>query len=191
MRSHLKVKVFALAAEMTYIRRQEEKWKIKARLARQKQHATADLSAQAKAISSQAYAENAFWSHRHHRYDLKEDARSSHLAYGCMRNIPYSQMEIMCYGPLKGYGSSEPDWKSIESMIERFSKDETAPQDFMQAYAQWVEAAKVWYEGNTERIKAWQAQRLLDHQGKLADPVYQRWLAAYKFEMKQRYQKKN
>jgi len=191
MRSHLKVKVFTLAAEMTYIRRQEKKWKTKAKLARQRQRATADLLAQAKAISSQAYAENVFWSHRHHRYGLKEDARSSHLAYGCMQGVRYSQMESMCYGPLKGYGSSEPDWKSIESMVERFSKDETTPQEWMQKYAEWFAAAKVWYDGNTERIKAWQAQRLHDHQGKLADPVYQRWLAQYKFEMKQRYQKIN
>lgn len=189
MRSHLKVKVFTLAAEMTYIRRQEEKWKNKARYARQRQHATADLSAQAKAISSQAYAENAFWSHRHHRYGLKEDVRNSHLAYGCMRGVPYSQMEIMCYGALKGYSTSEPDWKSIESMVERFSKDETSPQDFMQSHAQWLEAAKVWYEGNTERIKAWQEQRNLAHQTRLADVHLQEAIKLHKEVMQQRYKK--
>ena len=184
MRSHLKVKVFTLAAEMTYIRRQEEKWKNKARYARQRQHATADLTAQAKAISSQAYAENAFWAHRDHRYGLKTDARSTHLAYGCMRGISYQRMEVMCYGPLKGYSTSEPDWKHIEVMVEKFSKNETAPQDFMQAYAQWVEAAKIWYEGNTERIKAWQTQRSIDHKAKLDDPVYQQKLADNKAFMK-------
>jgi len=106
-----------------------------------------------------------------------------------MRGVAYSQMEVMCYGPLKGYNVSEPDWKSIESMVERFSKDETSPQLFMQSYSEWVEAAKVWYEGNTERIKAWQAQRSQIQQVQRADPVYQRWLAEYKNEMKQRYQK--
>src|SRR6266849_3603660 len=134
MKSHLKVKVFTLAAEMTYIRRQEEKWKNKARYARQKQ--SVDIRAIHHSDRSQAYAERAFWSHRWHREGLKTDARTSHLAYGCMRGVPYAQMETMCYGPLKGYGGSEPDWKSIESMVERFSKDETSPQDFMQAYAQ-------------------------------------------------------
>src|SRR5258708_389257 len=185
MRSHLKVKVFTLAAEMTYIRRQEEKWKNKARYARQRQHATADLTAQAKAISSQAYAENAFWSHRDHRYDLKTDARSTHLAYGCMRGVPYAQMEVMCYGALKGYGSSEPDWKSIESMVERFSNDETTPQDFMQSHAQWLEAAKVWFDGNPERIKAWQEARTQLHQARLADPKYQEYRRITKEAMKE------
>lgn len=177
MRSHLKVKVFTLAAEMTYIRRQEEKWKNRARYARSK-------------VRDTTYQDNAFWSHRYHRVGLKEDARSSHLAYGCMRGVPYSRMEGMCYGPLKGYGSSEPDWKSIEGMVERFSKDETSPQVFMQSYSEWVEAAKVWYEGNTERIKAWQEQRSQEQLARLANPEYQKLHAAYKEEMQQRFQKK-
>jgi len=102
-----------------------------------------------------------------------------------MRGVAYSQMEVMCYGPLKGYGSSEPDWKSIESMIERFSKDETAPQEWMQKYAEWFAAAKVWYEGNTERIKAWQAQCTQIHQARLADPEYQKQIQVRKAHMKQ------
>jgi|SRR5882724_1281901 len=174
MRSHLKVKVFTLAAEMTYIRRQEEKWKTHAKFARQKQN---------KAISL-AYAERAFWSHRDHRYALKEDARSSHLAYGCMRGIPYSKMENLCYGPLKGYGSSEPNWKHIETMVEKFSKDEDSPQLFMQAFAEWLEAAKVWYEGNPERIKIWHAQQKLFYQQRAADPVYQQALKSIRDKFK-------
>lgn len=181
MRSHLKVKVFTLAAEMTYIRRQEEKWKNKARFARARQKAMLTE----KGMLSQSYAENAFWSHRLHRYGLKEDARSTHLAYGCMRGIPYEKMENLCYGPLKGYGSSEPDWKSIESMIERFSKDETSPQLFMQSYSEWLEAAKVWYDGNPERIKNWRVHLIQLHQARLADPVYQKRVQDIKASMKQ------
>lgn len=177
MKSHLKVKVFALAAEMTYIRRQEEKWKTRAKYNRQRQKVLSDPTKIKKAVSSLSYAERAFWSHRDHRDSLKTDARSSHLAYGCLRGVPYSRMEGMCYGPLKGYGSSEPDWKHIESMVEKFSKDEDSPQLFMQSFSEWLEAAKVWYEANPERIKNWQAQRKLDYQAKLADPVYQQRLA--------------
>src|SRR5712671_274529 len=176
MRSHLKVKVFILAAEMTYIRRQEEKWKARAKFARQRQKALLTE----KAVLSQSYAENNFWSHRWHRIELKQDARNSHLAYGCMRGVPYEIMERLCYGPLKGYGSSEPDWKSIESMVERFSKDEDSPQLFMQSYSEWLEAAKVWYDGNTKRIELWQKQRQQDRQSMLADSNYQKQLQNYR-----------
>jgi len=173
MRSHLKVKVYTLAAEMTYIRRQEEKWKSRARFARQ------------KVVRSTEYAERAFWSHRWHRETLKVDARTTHLAYGCMRGIPYSKMENLCYGPIKGYGSSEPDWKSIESMVERFSKDEDSPQLFMQMYSEWFAFAKDWYDGNKDRIEAWRIQREQERQRQLADPVYQQQLQDVRDSMKQ------
>jgi len=53
MKSHLKVKVYSLMTEMTYIRRQEEKWKTHARIARQRQKE-----------NSVKYAESNFWSRR-------------------------------------------------------------------------------------------------------------------------------
>lgn len=154
MKSHLKVKVFALSAEMSYIHRQEHKWKNKARYARQK---VADFARVANALHVEAqrsvdYAESNFWSQRNHRKFLKLDARTAHLAYGCMRGVPYSKMEVLCYGPLKGFGSSEPDWKAIEQMVERFAKDEPSPQDYMQRFAEWITEAKKWYEGNEKRI---------------------------------------
>lgn len=140
MRSHLKVKVFTLSAEMTYIRRQEEKWKERARYARQK-------------FNNATLAEKQFQSHQTHRYHLKYDARITHLAYGCLRGIPYSAMEHICYGPLKGFGSDEPSWGVIESTVERFTKDEDNPQDTMQKFAEWLADAQKWYEGNEARIK--------------------------------------
>lgn len=146
MKSHLKVKVFSLSSEMTYIRRQEEKWKSRAKRAREKGR-------------DDAYAFSNFWSQRAHRLDLKREARSTHLAYGFLRGQSYDCMEQICYGPLKGYGSSEPDWKSIESMVERFSKDEANPQDTMQKFAEWLADAKVWYEGNPKRIRLLEADR--------------------------------
>ncbi len=148
MRTHLQVKVFTLMQEMSYIRRQEEKWKTRARFARQKQkQATLER------------AESAFWSLRSHRTGLKSEARSTHLAYGALRGMPYRMMEVMCYGPLKGYGSSEPDWKSIEAMVERFSKDEDDPQGTMQRFSEWLAEAKLWYEANPDRIEEWTKQR--------------------------------
>jgi hypothetical protein len=142
MKSHLKVKVVSMSMEMTYIRRQEGKWKSRARYARQKQKHDSIL-----------YAERNFWSHHWHRHELKTEARSAHLAYGYMKGRSYSQMENVCYGPLKGYGSSEPNWEAIEAMVERFTMDETHPQTWMQVFAEWLDEAKKWYEGNPDRIK--------------------------------------
>lgn len=161
MKSHLKVKVFALSAEMTYIRRQEAKWKNRARYARLKG-------------KSDAYQHQALCSHQAHRYELKTEARNSHLAYGYLKGRPYQQMEQICYGQLKGFGSSEPDWKAIESMVERFTKDETTPQDVMQKFAEWLADAKAWYEGNKDRIKVANEQRQMQAKANAADPEYQK-----------------
>lgn len=146
MRSHLKVKVFTLSAEMTYIHRQEIKWKKRAKYAREK-------------FGSALKAETQLWSHRDHRYGLKTDARICHLAYGCLRGIPYSAMENICYGPLKGFGGSEPDWEAVETTVERFTKDEGSTQDTMQKFAEWLADAQRWYEGNPKRIKQLDADR--------------------------------
>jgi hypothetical protein len=80
MKSHLKVKVVSLSAEMTYIRRQEEKWKTRARLARVDSHVK--------------YGEDNFWSLRRHRWDLKVHSRITHLAYGFMKGVPYSNRDM-------------------------------------------------------------------------------------------------
>jgi len=159
MKSHLQVKVFSMAAEMTYIRRKEDQWKARAKIARQRQQLLSDPEKKEKAASSQAYAENAFWSLRGHREDMKIEARTTHLAYGFMKGRSYEQMEHICYGQLKGYGSTEPQWGRIEARVERFTKDESIPQDWMQRFTQWLEAAKVWYEGNKQRIEAFNKGR--------------------------------
>lgn len=179
MRSHLKVKVFALSAEMTFIRKQEEKWKLRAKYARQKQNE-----------QSAAYAEKNFWSQRSHRDDLKREARVAHLAYGYMRGVPYAKMENICYGPLKGFGGYEPWWSKIEAMVERFSKDETNPQDMMQKFAEWMAEAKIWYDGNKGRIKQLWADKEIERQRKLADTEYQKQLTEYQAAMRAKYIRK-
>lgn len=146
MKSHIQVKVASLAAEMKIIHRLEIKWKAKARRARKK-------------VNDAAYHESNFWTLRHHRNNLKLEARSTHLAYGYLRGRSYAQMEQICYGPLKGYGSTEPNWKAIEEMVERFTKYETSPQDYMQKFSEWLADAKAWYEGNPKRIRLLEADR--------------------------------
>lgn len=162
MLSHLKVKVFTMSAEMTYIRRQEEKWKNRARWARKQVEHRAEHAARVQ------YAEQNFWSQRGHRSDLKYEARTTHLAYGAMKGVPYSQMEIVCYGPLKGFGGEEPNWAKISATVERFSKDEPDSQAIMQKFAEWLADAKLWYEGNPERIIALNNARLAERAAKAA-----------------------
>ncbi|KAH0548324.1 hypothetical protein GP486_007986 [Trichoglossum hirsutum] len=125
---------------MTYIRRQERKWKKRARIARQKQR------------SSEAYLMANFASMQQHRYGLKKDARIAHLAYGCMKGVPYEDMEYICYGQMKGYGSTEPNWDAVMSTVERFAKDEPTKTQIMQQAERWLSEAKQWFENNTQRI---------------------------------------
>lgn len=163
MKSHLKVKMFSLSAEMTYIRRQEEKWKTKARIARKKQSELKDI----KSLASLMYADKNFWTHRFHRYELKLAARTTHLAYGFLKGIPYQMMENYCHGWRKGYASSEPDWKAIGETIERFSKDETNLQDIMQKFEEWLTDSKKWFEGNEARWYEAHNKRIAEHNAKL------------------------
>lgn len=164
MLSHLKVKVHSLSSEMTYIRRQEEKWKNRARWARKRQA----FSSAVLSPDPIAYAEANFWSQHWHRHELKDHARITHLAYGAMKGIPYSKMEVICYGPLKGFGGSEPQWGKIGAVVERFAKDEPTQQDIMQKYSEWLADAQKWYEGNPERIIAMNNARLAARVSKAA-----------------------
>lgn len=182
MKSHLKVKVHSLSHEMRYIRRQENKWKERAKAARQRKRAFEASDTHKDGLSEAivrgrdrhiAYAEGNFWSLRTHRTGMKVDARNSHLAYGCMRGMPYSRMEHLCYGVYKGQGAREPQWSRIEAMVQRFSKDEPNPQDFMQRFAQWLESAKLWYEGNESRIPAARDKRNADAYARLNNTEYQ------------------
>lgn len=161
MKSHLKVKVCSLSMEMTYIRRLEEKWKTKARIARQKAKDT-------------SYHESNFWSLRHHRNDLKVAARTTHLAYGAMRGVPYSKMEFISLACIKGYNRAEPDWAGIEATVDRFSKDEPNQQDIMQKFAEWVSDAKAWYEANPQRIEKARDVRKTIYEAQRNNPEYQR-----------------
>lgn len=162
MKSHLKVKVFSLSAEMTFIHRQELKWKEKARAARQRQ--------KEQAVK---YCEDNFWSHRWHRQDLKTEARTAHLAYGAMRNVPYWKMEYISLSALRGYNREAPNWEAIVSTIERFSKDEPNRADIMQRFSEWLADAKTWYDGNEKRIpEYWEEMKRLK-EARQNDPEHQ------------------
>lgn len=174
MKSHLKVKVVSMSAEMTYIRRQEEKWKVKAKLAKAKaEFLNQELDKATKYVDKAGYAAVNFWTLRYHRKELKREIRSSHLAYGCMKGTPYSAMEQICYGPLKGYNTEEPNWTSIIETVERFSKDEPNKTEIMQRASQWMSDAQTWYEGNSARIAKIRDQRIIAYSKMVHDEAYQ------------------
>lgn len=194
MKSHLKVKLYTLTTEMTYIRRQEEKWKTKARLARQKE-AAERAKIDGGTSNAVAYAEQNFWSQRYHRKDLKTIARTTHLAYGAMKGIPYSRMEYICYGAwhlmdepaasfYKGYNCEGPDWEAIAETVERFSRDEPNKTEIMQRFGEWLADAKAWYAGNPQRIMEFnseeaKANRAAQAAGRKAVRQQQRLLKAH------------
>lgn len=137
MKSHLQIKYNSLSAEMRIIHRKEIKWKKRARAARQKGRDT-------------SYQETNFWSLRGHREKLKVEARITHLAQGFLRfNNSYFDMERLTY--------TAPDWDAIQSMVERFSKDEPAkPTDnesVMQRFATWRAAAEAYCEQSMDEAK--------------------------------------
>jgi len=174
MKSHLKVKVVSLSMEMTYIRKQEQKWKERARMARLKQKE-----------QSVSYAEKNFWSNRWHRIDLKDEVRNSHLAYGAMRGVPYSKMETICYAPLEGYNRYAPKWDKITAMVERFATGEPNVQEIMQRYSEWLADAQKWYEGNPERIEEMKKANEEARQLRLNDVEYQAARASEKAKARQ------
>jgi hypothetical protein len=162
MKCHLQVKVATLAAEMSYIHRKEIKWKERARHARLKADRDKTL-----------YAEEAFWSMRYHRKDLKSEARWSHLAYGFMRGRSYPEMEFISYGGIKGYNREVPNWERIEEIVVKFSKDEPDPGGIMQKFGEWLAAAKVWFDANPQRIEDAKKERGALAARRRNDPAHQ------------------
>lgn len=169
MRSHLKVKVRSLMAEMHGIHRDEIKWKAKAKAARQRQK----QQAEEKTAGAIQYCESNFWSLRWHRVGLKSEARWSHLAHGFFRGRSYQQMENICYGDVKGYNREAPNWERIEEIITKFSKDEPNMQDIMQRFGEWRAAAVTWYDGNETRIPMFKAMNEEARKQRYNDVVYQ------------------
>jgi hypothetical protein len=128
MKSHLQVKVFSLAEEISYIHRKEIYRKRRARFARRKN-------------KNPDYQMDNFWTLRAHRAKLKVDFRNTHIAHCFLRGRAYSEIEVLSY--------TAPDWGKIEDMIVRFSKDEPGDsRDLMQRFSEWKTAALEYSEAS-------------------------------------------
>lgn len=118
MNIYLKIKIKTLASEAADIRKQEKKLNIGARARKRiarnielgsiysskteerhsvNEHELARLQkklARAKARSNNAYVTSAFWGLKNHRTnEVRKEARSSFIAYGFLRGVPYKAIE--------------------------------------------------------------------------------------------------
>lgn len=50
--------------------------------------------------------------HEHRVHDVRRESRSAHLAYGFLRNTPYTAMERK--------PRTKPDWKRIEKLVQKY-----------------------------------------------------------------------
>jgi hypothetical protein len=69
---------------------------------------------------------------------LRKQARSSHLAYGFLKGIPYPIMEQSCH--------ERPDFPDIEAIALRYSSFD--PRITKQQFAQWEDEARDWLRAN-------------------------------------------
>jgi len=77
---------------------------------------------------------------QHRKTELRQEARSSCLAYGFLRGRNYSDMEQTRHTP--------PDWGRVEQLIKKFGEDDI--RERMQRFAAWKDAA----EARPEEAKA-------------------------------------
>jgi hypothetical protein len=141
LRVYLKVKIKSLAAEAIIIRQEERKHNIGCRarvrirrLLRKSNELTITeretLERKLKAPSDNAL--KAFWGLRSHRtYDVREEARAAHVAYGFLRNRTYAQVE--------GSAKSSPEWERVRKLVEKYG--DGSKTERMQRFEAWKEGA--------------------------------------------------
>ena len=103
MREYLKIKVKTLTAEARIIRNAEKK---------------AKMRRQTDLLQGL---------HIHRTFVVRRAARSSHLAYGFLRGVPYRAMEQK--------GSRSPSWSDIQKLAERYGEGDR--RDIAQKFAEW------------------------------------------------------
>lgn len=142
MKAYLKIKLKSLAAESTMIHREERRHNIghrgRVRIRRQLAKAT-DLTEAKRARLERRMqkpsdkAMTAFWGLRHHRiWDVRNESRSSHLAYGFLRGLPYNRIE--------GNTKTVPDWSRVETLVRKYGEDDV--RDRMQRFSEWRSIAE-------------------------------------------------
>jgi len=153
---HLKIKLKSLTAEARIIKKEEGKLKRFIDFLNERPHKkhkkdekkpeprVFKLPENAKELLDNAYLDR--WNLRDHRRAvLRREARNTHLAYGAIRGIPYSEMESKAF--------NFPDLKEVERMVLRYGKG--GHNALLSLFAKWQEEAITHYnkEGNKNRDK--------------------------------------
>ncbi|WP_027685072.1 hypothetical protein [Rhizobium leguminosarum] len=142
MKVYLKVKIKSLAAEAQMIRKEERKCnigcrarvKIRRRLRKSNELTTAERTRMERQLSKPSEtAMQAFWGLRLHRtYDVREEARAAHVAYGFLRGRTYAQVE--------GAALSSPKWDRVEALVKKYGDGDLA--DRLKKFSEWKDASE-------------------------------------------------
>lgn len=141
MKVYLKVKIKSLAAEAQMIRSEERKCNIgcraRVRIRRQLRKSNELTTPERTKMERQLVkpsdkAMKAFWGLRHHRiYDVRDEARAAHVAYGFLRGRTYAQVE--------GSAITSPNWDRVWRLVHKYGEGDKAALE--KALAEWREAA--------------------------------------------------
>lgn len=145
---HLKVKVKTLAAEAKIISKERRKLKgwtdfLSATSSKKHQKGkpkpeprkTDKIPENAQVMYDEAMFErSSLW--QHHKRHLAPEARATHLAYGCLRGVPYEKMEQGAY--------NFPDLSRVERMVLKFG--EGGSNVLVPLFSDWKDQALKYYE---------------------------------------------
>lgn len=147
MKVYLKIKIKSLAEEAKMIRREERKQnpghraRVRARrylagktkaCASHETHARKQAEAKKVLRQRSEKAMDAFFGLRHHRtIEVRDESRSSHVAYGFLRGLDYKRVE--------NSAKTEPDWTRVEQLVKKYGEGDV--RDRMQRFSEWKSAA--------------------------------------------------
>lgn len=110
MKEYLQVKVQNLTDESKDIRKREQKAKWIARVQR-------DRLADGLDADPARFEKVNAGLHLHRIFDVRKEARSSHIAYGFLRGRKYHEIERLAY--------DQPNWERIERLIMKYSEEDS------------------------------------------------------------------
>lgn len=132
MSVYLRVKIYTLAQEARIIRKYERRRKIAIR-AEQKFGVENVLPIAEWTAAAAVEVERL---HNHRCGVVRPEARASHLVANFFRGTALKAAEAKSYEP--------PDWPKMTKMVERFRPETSTPQEILQRFAEWKDAAGEW-----------------------------------------------
>jgi len=124
MRDYLKVKVLSLAEEAKIIRRLEKR-RLKYARKDKKEHKNSDLNYQI------------YFGLRSHRiFNVRNEARAAHLAYGYLKGLNFQQMEQ------KTYSNNQPNWNRVKKLVDSYTGPDINKSKLLN-YNEWVKGCNL------------------------------------------------